>query len=155
MVADDGNKNFWNTRKKILLLVSVIVIILGGAYAIGILLQPPSFEDNLIKAKESGASSTTLIDSIEAQDTAIKRNLNSTAKLGISLAIYNFKQNNTNVTEMENKINTINSNYQKELGYMDNVTAFRIAYVNSQISAEDLKKSTKQIFQQMNNLKTY
>lgn len=61
MVNDDESKNLWSKQKKILLLVSLIVIILGGAYVIGALLQPPSFEYDLVKAKESGASSNTLI----------------------------------------------------------------------------------------------
>lgn len=85
----------------------------------------------------------------------MKRYSNSTAEAGIALANYNFNQNNTNVTEKENTINTINSNYQKELGYLDNLKAFRIAYVNGEISAEDLKKSAEKIYQLMSKLKTY
>ena len=154
MVDKDRTKIFWTTKKLIILVISLIVIVLIGIYAIAILLQPPTFEDNLIKAHESGASPNTLISSIEAQDTAEKRLLNASANAGTALANYDFDQNLTSATEKENKINTINSNYQKEIGYENDLTTFRIAYVNGQISAEELKQLTEKVNQQFNNLKT-
>ena len=143
MVDKDRTRIFWTTKKVIILVISLIVIVLIGIYAIAILLQPPTFEDNLIKAHESGASPNTLISSIEAQDTAEKRLLNASANAGTALANYDFDQNLTSATEKENKINTINSNYQKEIGYENDLTTFRIAYVNGQISAEELKQLTE------------
>ena len=154
MVDKDRTKIFWTTKKLIILVISLIVIVLIGIYAIAILLQPPTFEDNLIKAHESGASPNTLISSIEARDTAEKRLLNASANAGTALANYDFDQNLTSATEKENKINTINSNYQKEIGYENDLTTFRIAYVNGQISAEELKQLTEKVNQQFNNLKT-
>ena len=154
MVDKDRTKIFWTTKKLIILVISLIVIVLIGIYAIAILLQPPTFEDNLIKAHESGASPNTLISSIEAQDTAEKRLLNASANAGTALANYDFDQNLTSATEKENKINTINSNYQKEIGYENDLTTFRIAYVNGQISAEELKQLTEKVYQQFNNIKT-
>ena len=148
MEDKDGTNIFWTRQKKIILVISLVVIILGGSLAISYLLQPPSFEDNLIKAHESGSDSATLISSIEDHYNAEVRLTDANKDAQIGLAKYEVDSGQLTATDAQNKINTINSNYPKMINNLESIKELEIAYVNGQLSAEDLKKSIEAINQQ-------
>ena len=147
LLTKDEKKNFWNTQNQILLLILLIVIVVIGICAVYILSQPPSYEDTLIKAHESGASPTSLISSIETNYNAEVNLTNSLKSSSIAIANYQYSQGDIDGTEKEKKINTSNMEYQKQLSYLDNEKALDISYVNGQMSTEDLKKAIQNLKQ--------
>jgi len=145
MTAKDEKRNFWTTEKQIILIISLLVIVIVGIYAISILSQPPSFEDTLIKSYESGESQPSLISSIDTYYNAEVNLTNAYTNASIAAANYDFNDGSITATEKENKINSANTYKQEQLGYLVNEKALYISYVNGQISAADLKKAIQNL----------
>ena len=153
--SSNGIMGLWNKQKFSTKIIAGAFLIVALAI-VGLYLSSawsPTYEDNLIKASESGASQSVLAASIENHTKVVQDYLAASNRADVSLVEYKYKTGEITVSERDTQVNTLNTKYQENLKDYDSIKAIQIAYINGLTTANELKRTTDSLYQHSTELK--